>query len=328
MFRPDFSERKHWKERLERGLRQGLRSIFLKDWTLKAIAFAITMVLWYGATGRRTNGTERIQGVHLSFRLPDNTVTTHNPRNEVGVTLTGARQTLDRLNVRELSVVANISDYGPGEHTIQLNSDRVRVTGLPEGVIYSRIEPNTVKVQLENTLTRELPVHIVFGQSADAGFEIKSSTLSPERVRVRGIASRINKLQRVESEPVNLQGQRGQINLTSLRLVQPDDQTELLDATVEARLVIEEQRSERTLKDIPVRAPDGFAAAPNRTTVTVYGPRSIVEQLNAQNLALVLVTTDQSSAPTPTLSVTTPEWAKDLELRATRPIAFTLTRTQ
>ena len=323
MFRPDWSDRSNWRDRIGRDARGWLRGLFLKDWTLKALALGITMVLWYGVTGQRSVVTERIPGVHLSVRLAKDMVAVPLPRNDVDLTLTGARPVLDRLSGRDLDVVLNLSDYGPGDYTIQLNSELARVTRLPDGVTYNRIEPNTIKLHLEMTVTRDIPVRLNISKGADEGYEAIRTT-RPATVRVRGTTSHVNGLQTIESEPVSLMGRRGQFELPNLRLVQPNDNIDLLDASVAGIFDIRESQSERTFADVTVRPPDGMNAAPEKATVTISGPRSVMEQIHAQDLEIVLLVNADGSAPTPKLNVMRPEWAAETFLREIKPAIFTL----
>ena len=324
MFRFDFSNALSEGERLARDLRKSARGLILKDWTLKLLALGITLVLWYGVTGQRAPVTERIAGAHLTFRLPEHFVVSNNPRADVDLTVTGGRQLLDRLRGRDLEVVVNLNEDGPGDHTLLLNSNSVKVA-LPEGVTLNRIEPNTVKVRLEASIERELPVEVPAAGQLPAGRELYAIRAQPATVRVSGPASRVNALNKVESEPVSLNGHNDNFGLERLRLLLPDEQVDLVDALVKVTFDIGEQRAERTLEGVATRGPEGFKAAPEKAAVTILGPRSVIEQLRAADVEITLNPKDEA-APAPMLNILRPEWANLLTLRAVKPTIFSLTK--
>src|SRR3712207_2134939 len=104
-----------------------LRSIFLEDWITKLIALSITLVIWYGVTGRRAPTTVRMRNVHLSFRVPSETEISNEPVDEVEITVTGDKTRLDRLNPRDLAVAVDLSGYKPGDLVVQLKPETVNL---------------------------------------------------------------------------------------------------------------------------------------------------------------------------------------------------------
>src|SRR5919199_6148398 len=128
--------RPHWAKRW-------LREIFVEDLGLKILALVIAVALWYGVTGQRTPTTIRVPRVPLNFRLPNDTEISNDPRADVEVALTGSKRALDTINVRELTVNVDVSDLKPGDQNLQLTGDRIAM-GLPDGVRFGDIQPNTV----------------------------------------------------------------------------------------------------------------------------------------------------------------------------------------
>jgi YbbR domain-containing protein len=322
MFRFDYKLNE--RERLLNDLKKSARGLFLKDWTLKVLALGIALVLWYGVTGQRAPVTERIPGVHLTFRLPGNLVVSGNPRNDVDLTVTGARQLLDRLSGRDLEVIVNLAEYGPGDHTLLLNSDNVKVS-LPEGVTLNRVEPNTAKVRLEASVERELPVMVQTAGSPPNEHEFYGARVEPATVRVSGPASRINGLQKVETETVNLNGRAESFTVERLQLLLPDEQVDLVDALVKVNFDIGERRAERLVEGVGVRAPEGWNPQPAQAAVMLYGPASLLEKILPGDLEIILESKD-GAAPTPRLNILRQD-AKDLlQFRAFRPTVFSLNK--
>ncbi|HJU53632.1 MAG TPA: hypothetical protein VJ715_03635, partial [Pyrinomonadaceae bacterium] len=84
---------------------------------------------------------------------------------------------------------------------------------------------------------------------------------------------------------------------------------------------IGEQRAEKTFGGVAVVAGDGTGVSPVTASVTVYGPRTAVNQLAAEKMRLVLdVAEDGSYRPRLELPA---DLQGRVELRATSPAVFT-----
>ncbi|MDT4898319.1 MAG: hypothetical protein QOH25_3396 [Acidobacteriota bacterium] len=303
----------HWAERW-------LRVVFIEDWGLKLLALVISLALWYGVTGQRKPTTIRVPRVPLNFRLPNDTEISNEPRTEVEITLTGNKRALDTINVRDLVVNVDVSDFKPGEQTVLLTPERVTM-GLPDGVGYGDIQPNNVLLRLEPRLDRELEVEVRRSGNLPEGYELRGITVTPQKVKVRGPASHLNALQKAPTEMISLDGRRESFTLPQTAIEIPDKKVDLIESVVSVHFEIGEERIEKNISNVQVSASDGTQVRPETATITVYGERSAINQLRAENLKLVLdVAPDGSSTPRLEL----PDDLKGrVELRSTNPAVFT-----
>ena len=303
----------HWAERW-------LRVIFIEDWWLKLLALVISLALWYGVTGQRKPTTIRVPRVPLNFRLPNDTEISNEPRTEVEITLTGNKRALDAINVRDLVANVDVSDFRPGEHSVILTPERVTM-GLPDGVRYGDIQPNNVLLRLEPRLDRELEVEVRHSGNLPEGYTLRGIAVSPEKVKVRGPASHLDALQKAPTEVISLDGRRESFTLPQTAIEIPDKKVDLIEGVVSVHFEIGEARTEKNIGNVQVSASDGTQVRPETATITVYGERSLINQLRAENLKLVLdVAPDGSSTPRLEL----PEDLKGrVELRSTNPAVFT-----
>ncbi|HEX8707057.1 MAG TPA: CdaR family protein [Pyrinomonadaceae bacterium] len=270
----------HWAERL-------LRRIFFEDLGLKLLALAISLGLWYGVTGQRTPTTVRVPRVPLNFRLPKDMEISNEPRAEVEVTLTGNKRALDTLNLRDLSVNVDVTDYKPGEHSVQLTPERVTM-GLPDGVRSGDIQPGRVLLRLEPRIERELEVEVRRSGSLPSGYELISLAAMPAKVRVRGPESHVNALQKAWTEIISLEGHRESFTLSQIAVEMPDKKVDLIDPIVGVRVEINEERIERGFANVTVEEIPGAKVRPASASVVLYGPRSVIEQLRAADLNVAL----------------------------------------
>jgi YbbR domain-containing protein len=303
----------HWAQRW-------LRVIFIEDWGLKLLALLISLALWYGVTGQRKPTTIRVPRVPLNFRLPNDTEISNEPRTEVEITLTGNKRALDAINVRDLVANVDVSDLTPGERTVLLTPERVTM-GLPDGVRYGDIQPNNVLLRLEPRLDRELEVEVRHSGNLPEGYALRGITVSPEKVKVRGPASHLNALQKATTEMISLEGRKESFTLPQTEIEIADKKVDLIEGSVSVTFEIGEERIEKSFSNVPVSASDGTQMRPETVSVTVYGERSAINQLRAENIKLVLdAAQDGSFAPRLEL----PADLKDrVELRSTNPAVFT-----
>jgi YbbR domain-containing protein len=305
--------RPHWA-------RRWLRVVFVEDWGLKLLALAIALGLWYGVTGQRKPTTVRVPHVPLNFRLPADTEISNEPRTDVEITLTGSKRALDAFNVRDLVANVDVSDLRPGEHTVPLTPERVTM-GLPDGVRFGDIQPAGLTLKLEPRVEREVEVDVRHSGEPAEGYELQRVTAAPDRIKVRGPASHVAALQRAATEVVPLDGRRETFTLAQAAIQIPDRKVDPLDAAVAVTFEIGEQRAEKTFGNVAVITSDGALVRPEAATVTVYGPRSAVDQLGADKMRLVLdVAEDGSYRPRLELPA---DLQGRVELRATSPAVFT-----
>lgn len=303
----------HWAERW-------LRVVFIEDWGTKLLALLISLALWYGVTGQRKPTTIRVPRVPLNFRLPGNLEISNEPRADVEITLTGSKRALDTLNVRDLVANVDVSDFAPGEHSVPLTLERVTM-GLPDGVKYDDIQPNTVQIKLEARVEREVEVEVRHSGNVAEGYELRSIIVTPEKINVRGPDSHLGALHKAPTEVISLDGRKESFNLPQAEIVITDKKVDLIDAAVSISFEIGEQRIEKTLGGVGVSVSDGAPVRPEAATVVLYGERSVINQLSNGNVKLVLdVAEDGSFKPRLELPA---DLQGRVELRSTSPALFT-----
>jgi YbbR domain-containing protein len=298
------------------------RALLFEDWTLKTLALLITLGLWYAVTTQRAPATLRLHNVPLEFVLPENIEIGNDATKVVEVTLQGSRGKLDEMNVANLVARADVTGLRPGDRVARL-SDTVRMD-LPEDVRIIEVTPRSVTLHLETVVERDVPVEARFEGELPAGFRRTGVTVTPERVRVRGPESHVNELERAFTETISLADMRENQPPQQVAVDIPDHKVTPLDATVSVRVDVLEEQSERRFTNVSVRTPSGAAVVPPTASVTLRGPRSIVESLKPEDVRLVVEPTENGPAP-PRLSLP-PAAQGRVELVSTTPTQFNFDR--
>ena len=267
-------------------LERGARKIFLEDWSLKLLALAVTLVLWFAVTGQNQPLTIRTP-VQLNLIKPSNLDISNDPPKTVEVTLKGSRPNLQRLSPLDLVATVDVSDHAAGERVIRLSLDRVTMQ-LPDGVKIESFQPGTIPVRLEPRVERQVPVEVkTEGKPAD-GYEVYAFNPAHITVRVRGPASRIAALQNAPTETISLDGRRESFTASRVAIDIADQKIEVLDPLVDLTIEIGEKLTEKSFSGIAARSTSGVEVRPETAEVTLSGPSSVLADLRPEDVKVVV----------------------------------------
>lgn len=262
-----------------------LRRIFLEDWSLKLLSLAIAVVLWLLVTGQNEPVTAHVN-VQLNFIRPQSLEISNDPPRTVDVMLTGSRNKLDDLTSLDLVATVDLSDQRAGERVLRL-ADKALIS-LPQGIKVDGFQPSAIPVHLEPIMERQVPVEPKLeGKPAD-GFEIYAVHPSKGSITVRGPASRVNALQKVETEGIWLAGHKESFTASSLAMNVPDPKVDLVDPIISIDIQIGEVRKERNFSGVSVSTSQGGKVEPATTSVTLLGATSVIDSLKPEDLKIVL----------------------------------------
>jgi len=281
MFFP--TEKIFQKEERQIFIRRLFRRVFLEDWLIKATALFITLGLWLGVTGLRAPITTRLNNVAIKLRVSNDIEITNSPVQEVDLVITGDKRKIDQIKQSDLVVSLDLVDVQTGDRIVQITPENVNVE-LPTGVRLDEVQPNKIAVKLEKVEEREIAVKAETEGNLDENFEIYSVTVVPPKVRIRAPESYIKSLDFVSTEKINVENRREDFTARQVALNVVNPKATLLDATVDVFFKIGEKRIER-LFSIPVETEDANKIA----TFVLYGARSILESIKAENLQVEIL---------------------------------------
>ncbi len=259
-----------------------LRRIFLDDWVMKLVAVIITVALWLGVTGLQAPTTTRLRNVTLNPLIANDLEITNSPVQELDLVVTGDKRKVDQLNPRDLVVSLDLTDIQAGDRTIQITPQNITVE-LPSGVKIDDIQPDKIAIKLENVIQRRVPVSPETEGSVANGYEIYNSTVTPAEIIVRGPKSSVEALNFVSTEKIPLKDRKDSftdqqipINITNPKI------TVVNTAAVSVNFKIGERRIERLFV-----VPYETKSRRGNASVLLFGPRSVLENLVADDLHIV-----------------------------------------
>lgn len=270
---------------------QRLRHLHLENKGLKALSLGLACVLF--ALSRQPISDIRISRIQLEVSgLKSGVVISNDAEQTVSVRLRGPRDIVRSLTSNQISVTANLANKEPGERVIQLRPEDV---SRPDNVEVLQIEPSSIKIRLEQTVTRMVKVEPQFmGQLADE-CEIYRVTVNPPMVEIEGPQSRVKEVANVATETINLDHRKGSFKIA----VDAEAPQNLLrvktPGPINLSVEVGERRSTRVMTKVPVQSLDQVAGGrifPKTVDVEVYGPHSTVEGLTVGDLTVAPNTKD------------------------------------
>jgi YbbR domain-containing protein len=183
-----------------------------------------------------------------------------------------------------------MSDVEPGFRVIPLKVEANK-NGLPANVKVTGIEPGTVRVTIERTIEREVPITPRWEGEPPPGSEVVDWQITPALVKIVGAESQMRDITGVSTETVRLTDKTGTfseqvaIDIGSPNLNLSEDSPRKVMLVVN----VAEVRKERVIEDIPVAvfgAPMALRAIPRLVKVTVYGPRSTISEVTAADVSV------------------------------------------
>ncbi len=301
---------------------RGARKIFVEDWSLKLLALAITLMLWFAVTGQNQPLTIRTS-VQLNLIRPSNLDISNDPPKTVEVVLKGSRPDLQSLSPLDLVATVDVSDHAAGERVIRLTLDRVTMQ-LPDGVKIESFQPSTIPVRLEPRTERQVPIEArTEGEPAD-GYEVYGINPVPTTVRVRGPASRIEALQKAPTETISLSGRKESFTAPRVAIDIPDQKIDVLDPLVDLAVEVGEKRIHKIFSGVAARSISGVEVRPATAEVTLAGPASVLSELRPEDVKVVV---DMSSTGGSVAGLELPPAVKDrVKLLSVRPSQFSMIR--
>ncbi len=174
--------------------------VITHNFGLKLFSVAAAFALWLAYSGAREL-TMSIS-VPVQYRnIPKDIEISSGIVEQVHLILRGPAPQLSRLTAAHIPVVLDLAGLrSSGQTTFTL--DRRNVS-LPAGIVLERANPGQIQVRSEMRITRQLPVVVRFSD-LPAGMHVASCQILPPALTLAGPRSRVNALERVETDPVDL----------------------------------------------------------------------------------------------------------------------------
>jgi YbbR domain-containing protein len=182
-----------------------LSAILFRNLGTKLLALAIACVTWYLLTGeRRERISERSYRIPLSIvNIPRGTLIVSPLPDAVDVRVRGAFTPLRQLDPGKLEAVIDLLDATPGAKRYPLDADDINV---PRDVEVIAISPQEFRVVLDAVAEKTLPIVAEIVGTPPPGKRFEEVTVEPRQARVVGPAKTLERMARIQTEPVSVEG--------------------------------------------------------------------------------------------------------------------------
>lgn len=200
---------------------QSLRHLLTHNWHFKIVSLLLAAMLWMAVANEASSeiGLE----VPLEYRnIPAQLEITGDMTNTVQVRLRGSSNVIKDISAKEVSTIIDLSKMRRGDKIVPLSPQNVQA---PFGAEVIRVNPSSVRFNLERTITKTIPVTANIGQLPD-GYEVARVLISPGTVDVEGPESRVNAITTITTVPVRVDRKQSPVDQTA-DLDVPDPQVRL-----------------------------------------------------------------------------------------------------
>jgi YbbR domain-containing protein len=172
-------------------------------WGLRVLALALALLLWFVLSfeRRETRSEKQVQAAVTYMRGDDMVIL--NPRQSIDVTLSGPRESINRVNPFDVSVQVDLRQAELGTYTVNLTPENV---SLPQGLRVDSLQPSSVEVTLDLLVRREVTVEPDVRGEPAAGAQRIEVEVAPPTVTVSGPQSQLQGLTSLKTAVVSLDG--------------------------------------------------------------------------------------------------------------------------
>jgi YbbR domain-containing protein len=179
-----------------------MRKFFLDNLVLKIAAVLLAVALWFFATSR---GQSEISiDVPLVFRnIPSGIEMVNNNIKTISLNIKGQERLIKNIKLSDIVIYIDLSKAKKGKSIYYITRDNIK---LPYSLTVLNINPSSVKVIIEDTITKTVKVIPVITGEPEKGYYVKSVEVAPEIVIIEGASSEVRRFNTIKTESLDITG--------------------------------------------------------------------------------------------------------------------------
>jgi YbbR domain-containing protein len=263
-----------------------IKHFVLRNLSLRVLAVLIALGLWLFVNAGQREAQANLL-VPVEYRgLPTGLVITNQRPDFVSLSISGPRTLLSLLDPGRLTVRMDLRGLAPGQADLKITPDMFRI---PRQTTIDRIVPSQVTLDVDQIMTREVPVRLSINGQVASGLAIGSIDLKPSTVSVTGPSRSVRGLEAIDTMPFDVQGASEPVS-RYVQLADVGTSLRMSNSWVLATVKLQEVVSEREFHDIAIsvrNADRKFVVHPPHISVTVRGPLKALSGLMLDGSAYV-----------------------------------------
>lgn len=292
------------------------------------VSLTLSFFLWLALAGHNMNTMELSVSLELD-QIPVGFALGSELPFSVEVQLLANTAQMRILDDQKFHLKLNAATTIEGHNTLVLDTDSL---DLPRGVLVRQIIPSTISFTLIKFTDQLMPLTPILLGQPDPSFRVKSVTLDPPQVTLKGPHELLQTITTLSTKPLNISGLKASVT----RLVAPDltawkgQGIESRPNEIQAIIQIGERQNVESFTDLPLVLdfkngahikPGDITIIPDKVAVEVSWPASRLEAVNPQGIQpRVQVDVEKlkkNLSLTPPVVVVTPQGVK---LTAVNPV--------
>ncbi len=191
--------------------RKKVQQNLLENIWLVIFALLTSISLWFFVTYK--GQSETIVEASIEFKnIPKGVEILKQNIKKVNLSIRGHERLIKNLGPGELRVIVDLANAKQGEMIHYFDKENV---ALPKAIKVLKIEPNFVKISIDESITKVFPVKALIVGSPEKGFAVQSINIKPSSVTVEGSKTEIAKIRVIRTEPIEIAGLDSEISVNA-----------------------------------------------------------------------------------------------------------------
>jgi len=179
-----------------------MKKLFFGNLSLKISALILSVFLWLFVTSR--GQSEMTLEVPLQFKdVPVGLGIADVGTKLANVTVRGQERLMKSVKPSDVAVFVDLSKAKKGESTYYINKDDIK---LPYAMSVINITPSQLRVILDETVSKVVPVRPLIIGVPDQGYFVKGVRVEPTNIKIQGLRSEVRRVREARTEVVDVTG--------------------------------------------------------------------------------------------------------------------------
>jgi YbbR domain-containing protein len=179
-----------------------MRRLLTENLGLKISAILIALFLWYFVTSR--GQSEVSVEVPIEFKnIPAGLGIAGSSSKLAAVNVRGQERLMKNIKTSNIRVMVDLTRAKKGEGIFYINKDEIK---LPYAMTVTTVSPTSLKVKMDETATKSVPVTPFITGVPEQGYTVKTVEVEPRNIMVQGLKSDVRKITGLKTEALDITG--------------------------------------------------------------------------------------------------------------------------
>jgi YbbR domain-containing protein len=181
-----------------------MKNLITHNLGLKISALLISALLWFFVTSR--GQSEMSMEIPIEYKnIPVGLGIVSSSHKTASVHIRGQERLMKNIKSSDIRVSVDLgkAKKGDGSLTLHVSKDDIK---LPHTMSVTSVSPSSLKVRIDETFTKVVPVTPVLTGSPEKGFSVRSVEVDPSSITVRGLKAEVRKISDLRTEALDITG--------------------------------------------------------------------------------------------------------------------------